>query len=107
MSDDMDFGYHLSIDASGNLVQTIDRGHLGTCTQDAPLAAPAGGKPRVFALTWVHDTCDDGGRGAKRSLEVVSRTKDALEVIEHGGVSDVHRRYTPDPQAGSGAGSGM
>jgi hypothetical protein len=102
MSDDLDFGYTLQFDAAGKMTQTIDRGRMGVCVQDAQLLPSA--KPRTFAFTWLHDNCDDGGKGAARTLEVVSFTKDGLVVVEHGGVSDVRRHYTPDPKATAGSG---
>ncbi len=109
-SDDLDFGYALTFDGSGMMTQTIDRGRMGKCVQDAQLAM--GSAARTFAFTFKHDSCDEGGPGAARTLEVESFTADVLSIVVRGGVSPLHRRYTPDPKvepaapAGSATGSG-
>jgi hypothetical protein len=95
-SDDLDWGYALTFDATGKMTQTIERGRMGKCEQDAMLTL--GSAPRTFAFAFKHDTCDEGGPGAARTLEVESFTADALAIVVRGGVSPLHRHYTPDPK---------
>ena len=96
-SDDLDWGYALEFSASGAMKQSIERGRMGRCEQDAVLTP--GSAPRTFAFTYTKDECDQGGPGAARTLEVVSFTDTALSIVVHGGVGEVHRTYTPDPKA--------
>ena len=92
-SDDLDFGYQLTFDGSGMMRQTIERGRMGKCDQDAQLAM--GSAARTFTFTFKHDTCDEGGPGAARTLEIVSFTADSSSIVVRGGVSACTARYTP------------
>jgi hypothetical protein len=100
-SDDMDFGYHLVVSATGEMTQTIERGRMGKCVQTATLTA--GSEARSFDFAFSKEECDEGGVGAKRTMKVVSFTSDALDVIISGGVSPLHRHYTPAPKSTTGA----
>src|SRR5258708_5524691 len=88
-SDDMDWGYRLTIDKDGKLDQTIDRGKLGRCAQKGTLAV--GGEPKQFAITYAKNECNQQYDGGAVQLKVTSFTGDALAVTLVGyGVEERH-----------------
>lgn len=84
-SDDLDWGYSLTIDADGGYDQWIDRGHMGRCEQKGALTLVA---PRTFRIAFAREECHrdaslPNGLG-RLTMKVGSFTGDVL-VLELAG----------------------
>jgi hypothetical protein len=87
-SDDMDWGYHLTIDKDGKLDQIIDRGRLGRCEQKGTLAPAAANE---LAITYSKNECNQQYDGGAVQMKVTSFTGDALAVTLVGyGIEERH-----------------
>ena len=93
-SDDLDWGYTLTIDASGALDQWIDRGKMGRCEQKGTLKPLA---PRAFRIAYAREEChrdDTLPNGlAQLTLKVASFTGDVLAIELAGDGTAEHRVY--------------
>ena len=88
-SDDMDWGYRLTIDKDGKLDQLIDRGQLGKCEQKGTLAASDA--PKQLAITYTKNECNQQYDGGAVQMKVTSFTGDALVVALVGyGIEEKH-----------------
>ncbi len=88
-SDDMDWGYRLTIDKDGKLDQIIDRGRLGRCEQKGTIAA--GDEPKQLAITYAKNECNQQYDGSAVQMKVTSFTGDALSVTLVGyGIEERH-----------------
>ncbi len=95
-SDDMDWGYALTIDASGTYDMWIDRARMGRCEQKGKLSATGAS---AFRLSLERDECgrNDVTPGA-HDLTITSFTGDALTIAMDG----VTRSYRRGPSDAAG-----
>ena len=78
-SDELDFGYTLTIGADGAFDLWIDRNKMGRCEEKGTLAA--GGTPKTFALTYKVNECHRDAVGATEQVTVESRTAGELVLV--------------------------
>nr|HEX4318599.1 hypothetical protein [Kofleriaceae bacterium] len=91
--DDMGWFYTLTIDASGKLVQYVERDKLGRCEQKGTLAK--GDSPTHYTLALAHDTCKELADAPSGPLAIDSFTGTALTLT----VGATQRVYRRDPNA--------
>lgn len=78
-SDELDFGYVLTIGADGSFDLWIDRNKLGRCEEKGTLSA--GATPKTFALTYKVNECHRDAVGATEQVTVESHTQDQLVLV--------------------------
>ena len=91
-SNEVDWGYFLTIDEKGAMDLVIDRGKMGRCEQRGTLAA--GTDKQTFAIVYQRNECDRAHMGGKLSVHVDSFTGDQLVLAITGDGVDEHRRFT-------------
>jgi hypothetical protein len=90
-SDDMDWGYRMTIEVPGVIDVWIDRGKLGRCEQKGTIAASAPG--RAFRITYTRGECNPQAVGIPIEMTVSSFTGEALTIM----VGDQRRTYARSP----------
>jgi hypothetical protein len=90
-SDDMDWGYRMTIEPGGVIDIWIDRGKLGRCEQKGTIE-PAGDS-RVFRITYTRGECNPQVVGIPITMSIGSFTGDTLTVV----VGDQRRTYARAP----------
>jgi hypothetical protein len=96
-SDDLDWGYRMTIGADGAIAVTIDRGKLGRCEQKGKL--DAGGEAKTFTVTYAKNDCNRDYAGAQLVLKISSFTGDALAFALTGYGSEERHIYRRAPGA--------
>ena len=91
-SNEVDWGYFLTIDDKGLMDLVIDRGKMGRCEQRGTLAA--GADKQTFAITYARNECDRAHTGQPLVVHVDSFTGDQLVLAITGDGVDEHRRFT-------------
>jgi hypothetical protein len=90
-SDDMDWGYKMTITAPSTIDVWIDRGKMGRCEQKGTLAPSS---PRVFRVVYTIGDCNRQAVNIPIEMAVSSFTGTSLTVV----VGDQPRTYTRAPQ---------
>jgi hypothetical protein len=90
-NDELDWGYSMTIEASGVIDVWIDRGKMGRCEQKGTIK-PAG-QSRVFQVVYTRGDCNKQAVGVPMELTVESFTGEVLTVS----VADQKRTYTKAP----------
>jgi len=90
-SDDMDWGYKMTITAPSTIDVWIDRGKMGRCEQKGTMASSS---PRVFRVTYTHGECNPQAVNIPIDMAISSFTGASLTVV----VGDQKRTYTRAPQ---------
>ena len=90
-SDDMDWGYKMTITAPSTIDVWIDRGKMGRCEQKGTLKASS---PRVFQVTYTVGECNRQAVNIPIDMSIASFTGTSLTVV----VGDQKRVYTRAPQ---------
>ena len=91
-SNEVDWGFFLTIDKQGLMDLVIDRGKMGRCEQRGTLAA--GADKQTFAIVYQRNECDRPHTGQTLSVHVESFTGDQLVLGIKGDGVDEHRRFT-------------
>ena len=89
-ADDMDWGYTMTIEASGVIDVWIDRGKMGRCEQKGTIAAAAS---RVFRVTYTRGECNPQAVNVPIDMTIASFTGETLTVV----VADQRRTYQRAP----------
>jgi hypothetical protein len=90
-SDDMDWGYKMTITAPSTIDVWIDRGKMGRCEQKGTLKPSS---PRVFQVTYTRGECNPQAVNVPIDMSIASFTGSSLTVV----VGDQKRVYTRAPQ---------
>ena len=90
-SDEMDWGYKMTIAAPATIDVWIDRGKMGRCEQKGTMASSS---PRVFKVTYTRGECNPQAVGIPIDMSIASFTGTSLTVV----VGDQKRTYTRAPQ---------
>ncbi|HEY5924226.1 MAG TPA: hypothetical protein VIV11_21260 [Kofleriaceae bacterium] len=91
-SDDMDWGYSMTIEPSGVIEVWIDRGKAGRCEEKGTLE-PAGS--RTFKLTYTRGECNPQAVNVPMDLKIGSFTGNTLTIV----VANETRTYERAPDA--------
>lgn len=86
-NDDLDWGYTMTIEASGAIDVWIDRAKLGRCEQKGTIAA--GTASRVFRVIYTRGECNPEAVGHPIDMQIASFTGGNLTVV----VGDQRRTY--------------
>jgi len=86
-SDDMDWGYKMTISAPATIDVWIDRGKMGRCEQKGTMKPSS---PRVFQVTYTRGECNPQAVNIPLDMSVASFTGTSLTVV----VGDQKRTYT-------------
>ena len=89
-SDDMDWGYKMTITAPSTIDVWIDRNKLGRCEQKGTIAASS---PRVFRVTYTRGECNPQAVNVPIDMSIASFTGGQLTVV----VGDQKRTYQRSP----------
>ena len=89
-SDDMDWGYKMTITAPSTIDVWIDRNKLGRCEQKGTIAASS---PRVFRVVYTRGECNPQAVNLPIDMAVASFTGNQLTVV----VGDQKRTYQRSP----------
>jgi hypothetical protein len=87
-SDDMDWGYTMTIEPSGVIDVWIDRGKQGRCEQKGTIAP--GAASRVFRVTYTRGECNPEAVNVPIDMTIASFTGGSMTVV----VADQRRTYT-------------
>jgi hypothetical protein len=90
-SDDMDWGYKMTITAPSTIDVWIDRGKMGRCEQKGTLEASS---PRVFRVVYTRGECNPQAINVPIDMSVASFTGGNLTIV----VGDQKRTYSRAPQ---------
>ena len=85
-SDDLDWGYSMTIAPTGEIDVWIDRGKMGRCEQKGTIVAQGN---RTFRVTYSRGECNPRAVNTPLALMVTSFTGEALTVV----VADQSRTY--------------
>ena len=85
-NDEMDWGYSLTMEPTGEIAVWIDRGKMGRCEQTGTMLAQ--GK-RTFGVTYTRGNCNPQAVGVPLAMTVTSFTGEHLTVE----VADQSRTY--------------
>ncbi len=86
-SDDMDWGYKMTIAAPSTIDVWIDRGKMGRCEQKGTMKPSS---PRVFQVTYTRGECNPQAVGIPIDMSIASFTGTSLTVV----VGDQKRVYS-------------
>ncbi len=78
-SDDLDWSYRLTIEATGSYLLHVDRNRLGACDEKATLTGIVG-RPKSYALVFGENQCHREFSGTAATLAVTSFTGTTLAV---------------------------
>ena len=87
-SDEMDWGYTMTIDAGGGIDVWIDRAKAGRCEQLGKIVAAK--TRRVFTVTYTRGECNPEAVGVPIDITIASFTGESLTGV----VGDQRRTYT-------------
>jgi hypothetical protein len=91
MSDDMDWGYKMTITAPSTIDVWIDRGKMGRCEQKGTMKPSS---PRVFQVVYTRGECNPQAVNVPIDMSIASFTGQSLTVV----VGDQKRTYGRAPQ---------
>ncbi len=89
-SDEMDWGYKMTITAPSTIDVWIDRNKLGRCEQKGTIAPSS---PRVFRVTYTRGECNPQAVNIPIDMTIASFTGEQLTVV----VGDQKRTYQRSP----------
>lgn len=90
-SDDMDWGYKMTITPPSTIDVWIDRGKLGRCEQKGTMEPSS---PRVFRVVYTRGECNPQAVNLPLELSIASFTGERLTIV----VGDQKRTYTRVPE---------
>jgi hypothetical protein len=90
-SDEMDWGYKMTITAPSTIDVWIDRGKMGRCEQKGTMAPSS---PRVFRVVYSRGECNPQAVNIPIDMSVASFTGGRLTIV----VGDQKRTYTRAPE---------
>jgi hypothetical protein len=90
-SDEMDWGYKMTISPPSTIDVWIDRGKMGRCEQKGTLEATS---PRVFRVVYTRGECNPQAVNVPIDMSVASFTGQNLTIV----VGDQKRTYARAPQ---------